>query len=164
VRADRQAPLHPTVISHGYGAGFHAEFDWVGTGDPTPWLCIPHAIAFLGGLLPGGWPELMQRNHVLALEARDLMLAAVQAPPPCPDSMIGSMASIALPQPAAGSIAAGLGREDLVAWFRAHGVQTWLHHDPLPVLRVSAQAYNRIEQFERLAGLLRLALYGDGRG
>jgi isopenicillin-N epimerase len=102
----------------------------------------------------------MERNHAMALEARDLVLAAVQARPPCPDAMIGSMASIALPKPAAGSIAAGLGREDLVAWFRARGVQTWLHHDPLPVLRVSAQAYNRLEQFERLAELLRLARYG----
>jgi isopenicillin-N epimerase len=41
VSRDRQAPLHPTVISHGYTAGFHAEFDWTGTFDPTP--CCPRA-------------------------------------------------------------------------------------------------------------------------
>jgi isopenicillin-N epimerase len=36
VRGDRQSLLHPTVISHGYTAGFQAEFDWTGTFDPTP--------------------------------------------------------------------------------------------------------------------------------
>jgi isopenicillin-N epimerase len=28
VRRDRQAPLHPNTISHGYQGRFHAEFDW----------------------------------------------------------------------------------------------------------------------------------------
>jgi isopenicillin-N epimerase len=35
-RKDRQAGVHPNVISHGYTASFHAEFDWTGTLDPTP--------------------------------------------------------------------------------------------------------------------------------
>lgn len=36
-RADRQAGIHPAVISHGYGQGFTAEFDWTGTRDPSAW-------------------------------------------------------------------------------------------------------------------------------
>ena len=51
VRRDRQAGLHPNVISHGYTSGFHAEFDWPGTFDPTPWLCIPESLRFIAGLL-----------------------------------------------------------------------------------------------------------------
>ena len=82
VRRDRQASVHPVVISHGYapdasGARFRAEFDWAGTSDPTPWLSIPEAIAFVGSLLPGGWPEVMSRNRALALAARETLLEAL---------------------------------------------------------------------------------------
>lgn len=98
-RRDRQAHLHPTVISRGYSTGFHAEFDWVGTLDPTPWLCIPGSIRYMGGLLPGGWPEVMAANRALVLRARALILDTLQMPPPCPESMIGSIASVPLPSP-----------------------------------------------------------------
>ncbi|MGB6356288.1 MAG: aminotransferase class V-fold PLP-dependent enzyme, partial [Steroidobacteraceae bacterium] len=69
VRRDRQALLHPTVISHGYTEGLQAEFDWTGTFDPTPWLCIPEALRFIGGLLPGGWPQVITANRELTLQA-----------------------------------------------------------------------------------------------
>ena len=72
------------MISHGYTRGFHAEFDWTGTCDPTPWLCIPEAIRYMGGLLPGGWPELMARNRTLALQARDLLCTDFGLEPACP--------------------------------------------------------------------------------
>ena len=67
VHRDRQAQLHPNVISHGYTAGFHAEFDCTGTFDPTPWLCIPESVRFIGSMLPGGWPEVMATNRALTL-------------------------------------------------------------------------------------------------
>ncbi len=107
VRRDRQAPLHPTVISHGYGAGFQAEFDWTGTFDPSPWLCIPVALRFIAGLIPGGWPAVMSANRALTLQARELLLQCARTPAPCPESMIGSMASIPLPRAAAGAPGAG---------------------------------------------------------
>ncbi|MBM3522104.1 MAG: aminotransferase class V-fold PLP-dependent enzyme, partial [Alphaproteobacteria bacterium] len=52
VRADRQTGLHPPVISHGYGGGFAAEFDWVGTRDVSPWLSVPAAIDFYEAVGP----------------------------------------------------------------------------------------------------------------
>ena len=45
----RQAGLHPVTISHGYGQGFVAEFDWTGTRDPSACLAVPDAIAFHHG-------------------------------------------------------------------------------------------------------------------
>src|SRR6266852_1841482 len=56
VRPDRQAGLHPLAISHGHNlplcgrSRFRAEFDWTGTADPTPALCVPAALRFLGGV------------------------------------------------------------------------------------------------------------------
>ena len=155
VRRDRQAGLHPNVISHGYGAGFHAEFDWTGTDDPTPWLCIPEAIRFMGALLPGGWSEIRAVNHALIVAAREVLLDALGVSAPCPERMLGSMASIPLP-PAAGA------REPrgLHDWLRARGVEAWLHPHPVPLLRISAQLYNEIGEYRKLARLMREALRG----
>lgn len=161
VRRDRQAGLHPSVISHGYTRGFHAEFDWTGTCDPTPWLCIPEAIRFMGGLLTGGWPEVMARNRDLALRARDILCAALGVDAPAPNAMIGSMASIPLPAAEPGSPAARLDSDALCAWFRERGVRTWLYPHPVPLLRVSAQLYNSPDQYQRLATLLVEAVH-DG--
>ena len=161
VRRDRQPELHPTVISHGYPSGFQKEFDWTGTFDPTAWLCIPECIRYLGGLLAGGWPELMATNRRLALQARDLVLECVGGPLPCPDTMIGSIASIPLPAAAPGSPAARLDCEGLVGWFRERGVRTWLYAEPLPLLRVSAQLYNRLDHYRTLTRLLQAALRGE---
>jgi isopenicillin-N epimerase len=160
VRRDRQEMLHPNVISHGYLAGFHAEFDWPGTFDPTPWLCIPESIRFIGSLLRGGWPQVMATNRDLTLRARALMLGSSGVDAPCPEAMIGSMASIPLPQAAVGSPAHGLDCKGLHDWFRARNVETCLFADPVPMLRISAQLYNNLDQFKQLASLLGEALHG----
>ncbi len=160
VRRDRQPGLHPLTISHGYGGGWQAEFDWTGTADPTAWLCIPDAIASVGALLPGGWPQVMATNHALAIAARQLLCERLGVGVPAPESMIGSMASVPLPAPAPGSPAARLDSEALCAWVRERGVRTWLYGQPLPLVRVSAQLYNDIDQFRQLAALLAEALGG----
>jgi len=157
VRRDRQSQLHPNVISHGYTAGFLAEFDWTGTSDPTPWLCIPESVRFMGALLPGGWPELMATNRALALQARSLLLKSLRIEAPCPESMIGSMASMPLPVAEVGSTAERLDCDGLHAWFRERNVETVFHPTPVRVLRISAQLYNTLEQFRQLAGLLEQA-------
>lgn len=62
-RPDRQAGLHPPVISHGYQQGFLAEFDWTGTQDFSAWLSVPAAIDFHRRL---GGSDLRARNRDLA--------------------------------------------------------------------------------------------------
>jgi isopenicillin-N epimerase len=160
VRRDRQPQLHPTVISHGYSAGFHAEFDWTGTLDPTPWLCIPEALRFMGSLLPGGWPEVMAANRELALQARALLVESSGADIACPETMIGSIAAMVLPRGGVGAPASRLDCKGLHDWFRERNVETWLHPHPVPLLRISAQLYNTLDQFRELARLLDEALRG----
>jgi len=167
VRRDRHADVHPLTISHGANAWrpgrarFRLEFDWTGTSDPTAWLTVPKAIEYVGGLLPGGWPAVMARNHALALEARSLVCEAAGTPPPCPDTMIGSLASIVLPD--------GPTRE--VFWrnpdplhprlFDGWGIEvpvmSW-PSAPHRLLRISAQLYNDASQYSRLADALRKEL------
>ena len=75
VHPSRQAGLHPPVISWGLDLGFTAEFDWVGTRDPSSWLAAPEGIAFLRDL---GWDDVRQYNHDLGLARR-----------PCADRAMG---------------------------------------------------------------------------
>jgi isopenicillin-N epimerase len=101
----------------------------------------------------------MSRNRALAREARDLLCSVLAAPPPCPPSWLGALASVPLPAGAPGSPAARLDADGLSGWFRERGIETWLH--PWAggrVIRVSAQLYNSLEQFEALAAALGEAL------
>lgn len=160
VRADRRHQIRPLSISHGMNAPrtdrsfFRLEFDWTGTHDPTPHLCLPEAITFLESLLPGGWPEIMRRNRTLTLRARDLLCARLGVAPPCPEEMIGSLATIALPDSRHPLHPVWLTeRLQLELWDR-HRIETVVTPWPAPPrrwLRLSAQLYNRFEQFERLA-------------
>jgi isopenicillin-N epimerase len=166
VRRDRQQQVHPLVISHGYhpnGEAFRAEFDWTGTADPSAWLSIPACLAFLGDLLPGGFAALMAHNHALALRARAILCDAVGTPPPCPDDMIGALASVPLPKATPGSPVECLDHERLADWFRERGIETWASAWPSPsdrLIRASAQLYNTEAQYHRLAEALREALRG----
>lgn len=156
-REDRREGLVPTVVSHGWNATgvdrFRALFDWTGTDDPTPVLSLPAALDFLGSLFEGGWPELMEHNRRLVLTGRRILLDALGLPDPAPEEMIGSMASLPLPD------AAGPRMDQLVdgLTFRLraeHRIEVpvfyWPDY-PHRVLRISAQVYNTPEQYERLA-------------
>jgi len=169
VRRDRQAGIHPLTISHGHvgeRAGrtrFRLEFDWTGTLDPTAWLTVPRAIEYLGGLLPGGWPALMARNRALVLQARALLCEAAGSAPACPEQMIGSLASVILPERIAPS--GWRVREPLQdRLFEGWGIEVPIMRWPAPprrLVRVSAQLYNSADQYRRLAEALRQELAAE---
>jgi isopenicillin-N epimerase len=164
VRRDLQAGIRPLVISHGANSPrqdrsrFRIEMDWTGTCDPTAWLCVPTAIAFLGALLPGGFDELRARNRELALAARAMLADALGVRPPAPESMIGSLASLPLPdgeprREPAGALADPL-QERLFARHRIEvPVMVW-PAPPRRLLRISAQIYNTPDQYRALADAL----------
>ncbi|HEY8208198.1 MAG TPA: aminotransferase class V-fold PLP-dependent enzyme [Myxococcaceae bacterium] len=166
VRRDLRDQVRPTSISHGANSPrkdrsrFWLEFDWTGTIDPTPWLCAPESIRFLGSLLPGGWPEVMAANREKALRARDQLCQALKISAPVPDSMVGSMAAVPLPpgKPQAEPQKTLLFPCELQQLlFREYRIQVPIAPWPAPparALRVSCQLYNHPEQYERLAGLL----------
>jgi isopenicillin-N epimerase len=170
VRRDRQSDIHPLTISHGATgvrpgrSRFRLEFDWTGTQDPTGWLTVPTAINYLGSLLSGGWPALMARNRALALAARELLCAAAGSEPPSPDDMIGSLASIILPD----SVTTETGwrvRDPLQGrLFDGWGIELPIMRWPAPprrLLRISAALYNTPEQYVRLAEALRKELAAE---
>ena len=171
VRRDRRNRVRPLVISHGANSPrrdrsrYHLEFDWTGTDDPTAWLSVPAAIRFMGGLVEGGWPELRRRNRRLALQARDELCRALGVEPGCPDEMVGSMAALPLPPGAPGSTTSALYTDELQsALLRRFQIEVPIIPWPAPparLVRISAQVYNRPEQYRRLAAAL-VELLADG--
>jgi isopenicillin-N epimerase len=164
VRHDRQAQIRPLAISHGANSPrdysrFLLEFSWTGTGDFSAWLSVPESLRVIGALLPGGWPAVMQRNRALALAARQLLCDALNISPPCPDEMIGTLAAVPLPDMTLADVARisnGLDplRERLL---RQHDIEVPVFPWPEPpkrLLRISAQLYNSLPQYERLAAVL----------
>ena len=159
VREDRRRTVYPAVISHGYngawpasGGHLHTQFDWTGTDDPTAWLAVPDALDAVGGLHPDGWEGVRRANRELCLAGRNILLDALGAAPPAPDEMIGSLASVPLPE-APGR--AGTIFDPLMAVLRAEwSIEAMVYSWPGPpgrLLRISAHRYNRIEEYERLA-------------
>lgn len=148
-RADRRADLHPVTISHGYGGGFTAEFDWTGTMDPSAFLSLPASIAFYEKL---GGVALRERNRKLAAEAATLLAGALKTEVGALPDMAGSMGLVRLP------IALESKRSEAVRVrqaLQAAGTDAPVHPlDGALWLRLSAYAYNEIGDYERLAELL----------
>jgi isopenicillin-N epimerase len=167
VREDRRPVVHPAITSHGANSTrtdrsrFHLEFDWTGTFDPTPWLAVSSALQFLPSLVTGGWPEVMRRNHELALRARDILCHALSIEKPAPDSMLGSMAAVPLPDGTAETAPSLYGDSLQDALFERFSIEVpvvpW-PRAPKRVLRVSAQLYNRAEEYDALASALLMLL------
>jgi isopenicillin-N epimerase len=169
VRRDLQPRVHPLVISHGYTSPrtdrsrFLLEFDWIGTHDPSGILAAPASLRVLASLLPGGFPALLERNRALARAARALLAERLGLELPCPDSMLGSMASLFLPDDRAPETRVGSPfAEPITSNLRArHRVVVPVMSWPAPprrLLRVSAAPYNRLEHYERLATALNVEL------
>lgn len=154
-RGDRREYLRPTTTSHGENyrrdgrSVFHDRFDWCGTIDYSAFLCAGQSIRWCEGLMPGGIAALQERNHTLAVEARRILAAALEVEVPCPEEMLGSMAALPL-----------VGSEKWVRGKDPLKLRLWEHHRiEVPVmfwndqrwLRISAQAYNSIAQYEFLS-------------
>jgi isopenicillin-N epimerase len=171
VRADRREGIHPLVVSHGANeplAGrsrYRWEFDWVGTPDPTGYLALPAAIAWMAEHAPGGWPGVMTANRALAIDGRDRVRRALgftEAPVAAPDEMLGSMAAIPLPGLATEAEAIELDRRSF-----ADGIEVPLQpwpvraararpEDPprLALLRLSAAPYNEPADYDTAGSIV----------
>ena len=107
-----------------------------------------------GGLLPGGWGELRRRNHDKVCEARRVLSSRLGLDgEPCPEALLGSMATLSLPD--------GPAMPLMDALFHDHHIEVPVLHWPGPnrrFFRVSAQLYNAPTDYERLGHALSLLL------
>jgi isopenicillin-N epimerase len=165
VREDRRNAVRPLVISHGANARsitrsrFQLEHDWTGTRDPSAWLAVPCALREMASMAEGGWEEVRRRNRVLALEGRAVLCAALEIEAPCPDAMIASLASLPLPEGGGRKVNDLFPFDELqVRLWESYRIEVPVIAWPAPpqrVIRISAQLYNSLPQYEVLGAALR---------
>jgi len=146
-----QEGLHPTVISWGLDQGFSAEFDLVGTRDPSAFLAAPDGIAFLRDL---GFEAVHEYNHALAWEAARRLSRRWGTDLGMGEALVGTMATLPLPQRLGSTREDGDRLRDELLFQDRIEVQVHAWRGRLWV-RVSAQVYNDLDDVERLAAAIK---------
>lgn len=164
VRKDKQKDIYPLIISHaGHEAGsFTERFYWPGTWDPSACICIGDAIDYLGSLLPGGWNAIMKFNRERCLKYRKFICEMLDIDPPCPDSMIASMASFPLPADPEefppGYKGFSTLQQRLFDLYKIE-IPVWYWDNPdSRIIRIAVQLYNNSNQYRDFAAALKTLL------
>lgn len=159
--------IRPIAISHGANSPrtdrsrYLIEFGWTGTDDPSPFLCVPESIKYFESAINGGWNTIRERNHKLALAARNYLCEALGISHPCPDEFIGSMASLPIWDACEKELPKSplyIDRLQNFLWENYKievPVIPWEKY-PHRLLRISAQLYNHLSQYEKLAEILKM--------
>ena len=142
--------LHPTVISWGLDHGIAAEFDLLGTRDPTANLTAPYSIELMnqvGGR--DGVAAIYRYNHELAWWAGQYLADRWGTRFATPEEMIGAMVNVPLPAQLGSSADDA---ERIRADLELAGIEVPVYPGPDGLtLRVSAQVYCDRADIERLA-------------
>eukprot|EP00833_Pecoramyces_ruminatium_P005738 jgi/Orpsp1_1/1179770/evm.model.c7180000070698.1 len=151
-----QQYVHPTIPTYGTG-NFKDEFSWMGTVDYTTYLTIPVAREWRRWL--GGEEVIRQHNHKLAVEGGRriaemlgtevlLGLGRTGTGADHGEALIPAMVNVRLPTQERSEEYMKRFQKELIIRHQAsvtvfkHGGRWWI--------RVSAQVYNDIEDFEQL--------------
>ncbi|MFG3052841.1 aminotransferase class V-fold PLP-dependent enzyme [Kitasatospora sp. NPDC048239] len=155
VRPEWAGRVRPLAVSWEHAGGFPAAVEWRGTVDYTAWLAAPAGFEVLHGL---GAERVRAHNDRLA-EHGQRVLAERAGLRPLPGQAGVPMRALRLP-PGRGEVDADARAVMAWLWERAAvriAVRPWAGGG---VLRVSAQLYNRPEEYERLAAALGEMLRG----
>jgi len=148
---ERQASLHPPVISWGLDQGYTQEFDWVGTRDPTPWLAAPAGVQFLRELdlsRVQGW------NHELAWAGGRWLCRCWGSEAGTNEAATGAMISVPLPGSLGGTRERAAALRDALLF--EDGIEVQLHAWGGRLwVRLSAQVYLEMSDVERLGEAVR---------
>ena len=149
VSPERQAEIHPLVTSHGWGKGFHDEFDWIGTRDPSAWLSVAAAIDWH---LQAGGRALNERNATLVQTVAQELAGRWKTEIGAPANATLSMTTVRLPFGEPTHEAAQRLRAVL---FRDHRLDTVIVAFANSLwIRLSAQAYNSLPDYLRLGEII----------
>jgi isopenicillin-N epimerase len=149
--------IEPLVVSWEQEQGFPLSVEYQGTIDYTPWLAAPTGLFTLRTL---GWEAVRAHNGALAVHGQQVVGAALGVTPadlPDPGDPEISMRVVPLPAGLATNSAEAMDLRQYIADKLATEVQvsSW---NGRGLLRLSAQVYNRPEDYDRLAERLPAAL------
>jgi isopenicillin-N epimerase len=142
--------VHPAVISNFYRTGYTQEFDWQGTRDYSAWLSVSASIEFLQTFGVQRYQKFLADQ---ASEAAHMLCQHWQVELPAPPLAFAAMVTLLWPRPEPGTLE---NAKRLRAWLWA------THRIEVPIivingklwLRISAQIYNQMSDYEALAQAL----------
>ena len=160
VAREHRNRIHPLVISHGYGQGLAAEFDWVGTRDPSSWLALDAALDFV---TDHGGPDRI-RAHNIGLRDRGaaIVAEALGVQRMAPSNLLAALETLPLVGPGGSGPREG-GRPEAFELSR----RVWDNHRVESMIapfggqlyvRVAAQLYNTEDDYRALAAALQVEL------
>jgi isopenicillin-N epimerase len=146
------AELHPVLASLNRGMGFPREFDWQGTRDYSAWLSLPAALDFLQAL---GVEHYRSYLYRLASAASASLCEAWGVALPAPQESFAAMVTLPFPAESGGAASVDEARYWHDRLWREHRIE-------VPVLafngrlwvRLSAQVYNELGDYQALSGIL----------
>ena len=149
--AEDAPPPDALTVSHGAFDGFVDAFDWPGTKDPSSWLAAPNALAFMDGL---GVERMRAHNQALAREAADMLRSEWGTAAAAPPEMLANLVTLEPPIRLPPTLEAALALHD--ALLAEHGVEIpCMPFADRVWVRISAQVYNTLEDYEALLGAFR---------
>ncbi|MFO7609091.1 MAG: aminotransferase class V-fold PLP-dependent enzyme [Candidatus Krumholzibacteriia bacterium] len=156
VRREVQERIEPLVVSWGWQSDhpgpsrFIDEQEWTGTRDPSAFLAVPAALAFLR---EHDWLAVRARCHELLLEGRQALLELTGLPALCPpEPWLAQMCAVPLPEGVDGDALHRRLREE----FKVEVPVTSFAGRPW--LRFSVQGYNSRGDLGRLVEAVGRAL------
>jgi isopenicillin-N epimerase len=153
-RPECQPLLHPLVVSWGWESErpgpsrFLDYFSWAGTEDPAPYLSVAAAIDFQAA---HDWQQVREACHRMSTWARERLMAITGIPAICSDESYAQMFAFELPQGSLDRLGTRLWDDYCIEIPQVR----WNERE---FIRVSLQAYNRVEDILRLEEALRALL------
>jgi isopenicillin-N epimerase len=139
--------LHPPVVSWYLDQGFPAEFDWVGTRDPSPFLSAPEGLAFLRDL---DFDAVRAYGHDLARRSAQMLAARWGSPFLPHESWYASMVTLPLPERLGSTPEQAMQLRDALLFEDRIEVQVHARYGRI-WLRICGQVYNDDTDVARLA-------------
>lgn len=164
VREDKHSAITPLQVSHHFDAPvaperkWQGQFFWPGTDDFSAWCCVGDAIDFFENNFEGGWKKIREQNRSLTLKARKHISEKLGTPLPAPEEMIANLSTIYLRETALPSYGFNYISDLQEKLFTEYKIEVpvfpFNRAQPRQWVRIAAQLYNSMEQYEYLADAL----------
>ena len=133
------------------------QFIWEGTKDYSAYLCIKDALEYMPSLIEGDWNDIKNQNRNLAIQGAKLIAIKLGVELPVPESMLGSIVNIPLWDDKIPLKFFNYYTEVKNILYDQYNIEVpcmLFPQAPKQYVRVSAQLYNSIEEYDYLGDCL----------
>lgn len=164
VAPEHKQNIFPLVISHyndsaeGTGAHWANQFMFSGTQDYSPFICVKDALEQMPVIAANNWDFIREQNHHLVYKAATKIADELGVALPAPESMIGSICNIPMPdgeKPEKSFNTNTVLKKKLLEKYKIEVPVFIFPQAPNQWLRISAQLYNSMEQYDYLLDCLK---------